>query len=130
MLLDTCFLIDLQRELRAGRPGDAQSFLQRHSASRFSISVISATEFWEGFEDIADGDRFLRPFTWLDLDSGIAREAARIRRHLRLAGALLGDFDILIAATAKTTGRSLVTDNAKHFGRIPDLHVTSYKSAC
>lgn len=127
MLLDTCFLIDLQRESRANRTGDALRFLQDHPQTTFSISVISATEFLEGFENMAVGDRLLRPFTWLDVDSGICREASRIRRHLRTGGALIGDFDILIAATAKVSDLPLVTDNSGHFGRIPAIRVTSYK---
>ena len=129
MLLDTCFLIDLHRELKADRSGDAQTFLQKHTTIAFSISVISATEFLEGFETTANGERFLRPFTWIPIDSSISREASRIRRHLRLHGDLIGDFDILIAATSNVTGLPLVTDNTAHFERVPDLRVFRYKPA-
>lgn len=126
MLLDTCFLIDLQREYRAKRIGEACRFLQKHPETRFSISVITATEFLEGFQNVSDGDRFLRPFIWLEVDAAICREAAQIRRHLRLKGTLIGDFDILIAATAKSSNLPLVTDNSGHFDRVSDLQLVYY----
>ena len=128
MLLDTCFLIDLQREYRAGRIGEARRFLQKHSEARFSISVISATEFLEGFERVSDGDRFLRAFTWLEVGAAVCREAAKIRRHLRLSGTLIGDFDILLAATARVSNLPLVTDNCGHFDRVSDLQLVHYKA--
>ncbi len=129
MILDTCFLIDLHRDLKADRAGDARAFLERHRAISFSISVISVTEFLEGFETAANGERFLRPFTWIPIDSAVSREASRIRRHLRLREDLIGDFDILIAATSNVTGLPLVTDNTAHFERVPELQVIRYKPA-
>ena len=41
-------------------------------------------------------------------------------------GSLIGDFDILIAATALSEGIPLVTDNTDHFGRIEGLEVEIY----
>lgn len=126
MLLDTCFLIDLQREYKVLQTGPARRFLQDHAKTRFCISVISVTEFLEGFANLADGDRLLRPFTWLPVEASVCREAARIRRHLRMQGNLIGDFDILIAATALISGLSLVSHNDEHFRRIPNLQVLRY----
>ncbi len=126
MILDTCFLIDLQREFRKEQVGVATGFLQKHADIRFSISVISAVEFLEGFEQVAAGERLLRAFARVEVDSKVAAQAAFYRRYLRLSGQQIGDFDVLIAATATTEGQPLVTNNAAHFERLPGLVVQTY----
>lgn len=125
-LLDTCFLINLQREIKKDAEGRATKYLRIHRGESFAVSVISITEFLEGFEDAGEGEKFLRPFYWLDIDGPRARIASRIRRDLRLAGQLIGDFDILIAATALADQITLVTDNTDHFQRIRGLEMESY----
>lgn len=126
MILDTCFLIDLQRELRKGVAGPATNFLKTYTSAEFRISVISVTEFLEGFAQPADGERLLRAFARVDLDSKAAAHAAVIRRSLRLQGKLIGDFDILIAATALTESLPLVTRNIAEFSRVEGLELVGY----
>jgi len=130
MFLDSCFLIDLQREKRADREGAASRFLAAHGEEGFSLSVIVAMEFCEGF---ADGDLwsawgFLDLFHRVPVDDQVAFRASRIRRNLRDTGQLLPDNDILIAATALESGEPLVTKNAVHFGRIGALQLLDYSS--
>lgn len=125
-LLDTSFLIDLQREFQQKAPGRATAFLKANSEIVLKISVISVTEFLEGFTRVDDGESLLAAYTRLDVTSRVAREAAVLRRRLRLEGRLIGDFDILIAATAIAEGLPLVTDNHDHFSRIPELSLVSY----
>ena len=126
MMLDTCFLIDLQREFRKGEPGRATAFLEAHPNATFSISVITVTEFLEGVAQIAEGERLLRAYARVNVDSKVASQAAVFRRLLRLDGNLIGDFDILIAATAVTEGLPLVTQNIGHFRRLPELELIEY----
>jgi predicted nucleic acid-binding protein len=125
-LLDTCFLIDLQREFRDRKAGPARRYLAAHAADTFAISTVSLTEFLEGFEDPADGEMLLRPFRWLPVNTTVAREAAVIRRRLRLEGKLIGDFDILIVATARVGKMGLVTKDGEHFKRVAGLAVEAY----
>ena len=126
MILDTCFLIDLQREFRRCESARASRFLEANPSTRFSISVISVTEFLEGFAVSADGERLLRAFVRHDIDSNVASQASVIRRQLRQAGNFIGDFDILIAATAIIAGVPLVTRSTAEFERIEGLEIVTY----
>lgn len=126
MIFDTCFLIDLQREVRKETTGPASNFLQAHTGVHFCISVISVTEFLEGFEQPSEGERFLRAYARVDVDTQVATQAAIIRRYLRLGGNLIGDFDILIAATALSESIPLVTRNTDEFSRVAGLELVTY----
>lgn len=126
MILDTTFLIDLQREYRRSVNGPTREFLQEHRQVQFKISVISATEFLEGFDPVEIGIIFLRPLEWIPVDARIAQKAASYRRELRRRGESVGDFDLLIGATAKVLDLPLVTRNSSHFHRLEGLQVRSY----
>lgn len=125
-LLDTCFLIDLHREARQQKPGLAHGYLRRESDERFAISVVTGCEFLEGFGDPVSGERMLHEFRQFPVDGPIASRASRIRRSLRQQGKLIGDFDILIGATALHHQIPLVTQNVEDFRRIEGLTVESY----
>ena len=127
-ILDTSFLIFLQREWSRGETGAARRYLAQDESEEFRISVISALEFLEGYRQTGDGERFLEPFPQLEVTEGVARIASRIRRTLRQRGAMIGDFDILIAATALLAGIPIVTDNIRHFERVDGLVVETYRS--
>ncbi len=57
----------------------------------------------------------------INLDLKAVSEFAGIKASLETKGKRLEDFDLLIAATAKVNGFTLVTGNKKHFERIPGL---------
>jgi len=126
-ILDACFLIHLHREWERGQAGGATRFLERQAGEEFCVSVITALEFLEGFQKAADGERFLAPFPQLTVTTEVSRIGSRIRRSLRQRGEMIGDFDVLIAATALGAGHSLVTDNARHFSRVEGLVVEAYR---
>jgi predicted nucleic acid-binding protein len=81
----------------------------------------------KGFSDPAKGSRCLSPFKQIDFDAQMGRLGSQIRRHLRQNGCLIGDFDILIAATAIQMGEPLVTANIEHFKRVPGLECIAYR---
>lgn len=126
-LLDTCFLIDLQREWVRRKPGPATGYLAAWREEEFAISVVSALEFLEGYGEASDGESFLSPFRQIDLTGRACRTGSRIRRVLRQRGDLIGDFDILIAATAINEEVPLVTDNLRHFQKVDGLRTETYR---
>lgn len=128
-LLDTTFLIDLQKERRRRTEGAAHQFLSDHPDTSFGISIISLIEYEEGFPDseLAAARQFLHVFPVREINVAVARTAGRIRRSLRASGQLIGDHDILIAATALEHDFGLVTDNASHFERIEGLRLENYR---
>jgi len=128
MLLDTTFLIDLQRDLAGTGRGDATRFLESHAEATPSISLITWMEFAEGYSTRReDACRlFLSRFSLLMPGPAIAWRASRISRRLRRTGSAIGDHDLWIAATAMANGLPLVTRNTRHFKRIADLKILPY----
>jgi tRNA(fMet)-specific endonuclease VapC len=55
-----------------------------------------------------------------------AVRAAEIYADLKADGSLIGDADILIAATAMVNDLVVVTNNESHFNRIKDLQVENW----
>ena len=126
-LFDTCFLIDLEREMRRG-PGKAQAFLHQHPIARPCLSWTIAGEFAEGFGGIHHPAcaAMLARFDILPMDEATAHHYAVCTRLLRSKNQLIGANDHWIAAAALAHSLSLVTNNSAHFSRIPGLSVVGY----
>ena len=127
LLFDTCFLIDLGREMWR-RPGPAHAFLERHALARACISWIVAGEFAEGFEDPDEPAcrEMLAQFHVLPVDWRTACYYASIARDLRQRGELIGANDLWIASGALAHGATLVTRNLGHFKRVPGLETLAH----
>ena len=63
----------------------------------------------------------MQAVTVLDFDAEAAEHAADIRTQLGEAGTPIGPHDVLIAATARRHGYTLVTHNTREFIRVPGL---------
>jgi predicted nucleic acid-binding protein len=128
VLLDTTFLIDLQRGLRHHRADGAVGFLEAQPSAAVCISLVSWFEFAEGYdrqdEDACRG--FLSQFPLIAPDVTIAWRASRLSRALREQGRRLADHDLWIAATALERKEPLVTRNVRHFRTVPGLDVIGY----
>lgn len=59
----------------------------------------------------------------LPLNDASLHEYARLKCELELEGRPLDDFDLLIGSTAITQSLILLTNNLKHFNRIPKLKI-------
>jgi predicted nucleic acid-binding protein len=128
MLVDTDFLIDLQRGLRRQRSSGAWRFASEHPDSVLHISLVTWMEFAEGFplEHKDECSRFLRDFPVLSPDESVAWRASPIARELRQAGTHIGDHDVWIASTAIEHEMPLITRNTRHFQRVPRLQLLAY----
>jgi predicted nucleic acid-binding protein len=62
----------------------------------------------------------------LGLDDEIAHLFGEFKAQLRRRGALIDDFDLLIAATAHHYRLTLITHNQAHFRRIPELQMEDW----
>ncbi len=62
----------------------------------------------------------------LPLTDAVVQKAVSIYGDLHRQGELIGDADILIAATALENGLTLITNNEKHFKRISGLTIINW----
>ena len=97
-----------------------------------AISVISLAEMYEGAlgardpeQSQRDLDAFVERLDLLIVDEQTARIVGRERRRLRVEGLPIDGMDLLIAATALRYDLTLLTNNRRHFERIPALAVES-----
>ncbi len=128
MIVDTTFLIDLEREISRGQPGPAMECLARNRAQAMRISVITFGELAEGWEDpAAPGfEELVAPFGIVEISRSIGAKYAAISRVLRSSGSRWGDNDLWIGATALEVGEPLLTRDLDHFSRIPGLTTLGY----
>ena len=97
-----------------------------------AISVVSLAELYEGLfystdpegneRDLTD---FLRGVAIIGIDIDTCKLFGRTRGRLRAGGNMVGDFDLLIGATARQHDLTLMTNNRRHFERIEDLRLES-----
>lgn len=129
LILETTFLVDLERELRRGEPGPAQRFLEAHPDARLCVTFTIAGEIAAGASlgERAVWERFLAPFRILGWTPEVSWRYGRLYRYLSDQGLLIGSNDLWIAATAIAHAVPLVTGNDRHFARVPELDVRRYR---
>lgn len=95
-----------------------------------AISLITYGEIYEGIyygknpqKSRVIFQQFLRGIDVLPLNRRVMQRFAHIRGELRRQGKLIGDPDILIAATTLYHGLTLITRNRSHFQRVPGLDI-------
>ena len=118
---------DYVADYLGARPHAIQ-LLSSFAKDDLSISLITYGEIYEGIHFGRDPQKtkevfhlFLRSVAILPLSQPIMEQFARIRGELRRTGKIIGDFDILIAATAIHHRLTLMTRNIKDYQRIPNL---------
>ena len=103
------------------------------NAGELCVSSITYAELYYGVTHsarVAENARELEAFR-LDLDilpfdEDAGRHYGEIRHALAQRGQPIGANDLLIAAHARSTAATLVTNNAGEFGRVPGLQVENW----
>ena len=128
LILETTFLIDLEREHYRGEAGPAISFLESHPDVRLYLPFTVAGELAAGtsMRDRARGEAFLAPFYVLPSSPEVSWHYGDVCRHLQRDNRLIGANDLWIAATGLAYRMPVVTRNVEHFRRVPGLDVESY----
>jgi tRNA(fMet)-specific endonuclease VapC len=131
--LDTSFLVDLLRERTRGAEGPASAFLARHLDDELRTSLLVACELMLGVErSDRGGEERRRVEELLSVvavtlpTSALAPVYGRVLASLQRRGEVIATMDLLIALTALVDGAPLVTRNAAHFERVPDLRLLEY----
>lgn len=120
-LLDSSFLIALEREIDSGRVGPAMQWLRRNRglADRpLLISSITVAEFLEGFDDEARGVAFIVRYLPQTVGFKHAKKCAEIQRRARKAGRRHGENDAWQLAVAECADASIVARDRNAFSHL------------
>lgn len=129
VLLDTDVLsLLMRRDPRALIPARLYLVAHRH----LTFSLITRYEILRGLKakaattQRAAFERLCLASRVLPVTDEVVVKASDVYAHLHRTGALIADADLLIAATALVHGLAVITNNAKHFSRVPDLTVENW----
>lgn len=128
-LLDTSILSAIMKGIPGVMPR-TRAYLAEHGA--FTFSAITRYEILRGLKaknaiaQSAAFERLCAASEVLPLTDEVIVKAAEVYADLKKLGALIGDGDILIGATALVRGLHVATDNEDHFRRIPELTVENW----
>jgi tRNA(fMet)-specific endonuclease VapC len=123
LILDSGALIALER-------GEAQQTDLLPDDADVAISAITVSELLVGVEPADDAHRERRSelvegvierVEIIAFDLEVARHHATLLAHARRQGRPRGAYDIQIAATARATGRTLLTTDASAFEGLPGI---------
>ena len=127
LILETSFLIDLEREARRG-DGPAHDLLEAQAEASLYITPTIAGELAAG-SSMLDRERwaaFIAPFIVLPLTVDVTWRYGQAYRYLRANGMLIGANDLWIAAAGIAYRMPVATRNASDFRRVPGLEVLTY----
>ena len=129
MILDTDILIALMQGKEAANKA-MQNLEER--GERVATTIISAYELLKGADvssrperNITKVEDLLSNIEVLDLTLQACREASVIYREMEKAGCPIGEFDVLIAAIARTHNETIMTRD-KHFTLIRKASVVNW----
>lgn len=117
-LLDSSFLIDLEREIESGAAGPALAWLRKNRtrAQRpLIVSCISAAEFLEGCGEANEGMKFICRFIPQGIGFQHATKCAELQRRARKSGKRFGENDAWQMAFAERADASVVGRDRKAF---------------
>ncbi|GEM_PF-408383 len=100
-----------------------------------ALSLVSLAEPWEGVRFSRDPaqsrillDEFLEAVTLVPIAERVCERFGSLRGTLRQRGALPGDIDLFIAATALEYNLRLLSNNRKHFSSVTPFYLRRRES--
>lgn len=128
LLLDTNILIEVIR----GRAPQLKDRFIRHGPALATSSVVMAELVSGAMKSVEPEKSMGAVAAWLEqldvlpFDADAAAEAGRVRAEVERNGTPIGSYDVQIAGHARATGRTVVTNNRRHFSRVEDLVVEDW----
>ena len=128
--LDSCTIIEILRS----NPTVVNNMLKAvGTKNKIAICSVAYYEIMRGFDKMKPSrkqrifEQFYSATKHFFLDDKAAEIAAEIYRYLSKRGMKIEDDDIFIAAMTLANDAVLITDNVKHFERVPNLKVVNWK---
>ena len=128
------FLLDTDTIIYSlkGNPAVRKS-LGEHLRDSMGISVVTLMELYYGayksrkiVSNLARIRAIENAFEVMPISQEAAQTFGELKTNLEKQGTPLDDFDLILAACALSHNCTLVTNNAKHFGRIPGLRLANW----
>ena len=120
----------LDTDILSAVTAKAKLYLAQHG--RFTFSIITRYEILRGLnakraiKQLDSFNRLCERSFILSISDEVIVTASEIYADLHHRGELVGDADILIAATAMVNGLQVVTNNEGHFRRINGLNLENW----
>ena len=124
-VLDTNFMIYLLRNKEAAEVADYYSNPKTTTINLFEL-YYGAKRSVKRKESISDINSLLKSVDILQFDKPAAEKAGEIQAVLMNSGEPIELQDVLIAGIVMSRNEELVTNNIKHFKRIPGLKCSSW----
>ncbi len=128
-MLDTDICSYVIRE----RPLEVFEKFKKIEVNQLCISVVTYAELIYGVEHSSSRkinrpivDDFVRHLDIITWDENAAEHYGKIRAFLRAEGNIIGSMDMMIAAHARSQNMILITNNDKHFKRVPKLRLENW----
>ena len=128
-MLDTCICSYILKQ----RPASVKARFDEVDADVLCISAVTLAELYYGAARHPNGDAirkeiddFASRLTVVAWDEPAADHYGVIRASLEKKGSPVGAMDMLIAAHARSIKATLVTNDLRHFTRIPGLKIEDW----
>ncbi|MBK8253384.1 MAG: type II toxin-antitoxin system VapC family toxin [Polyangiaceae bacterium] len=112
--------------------GDVAERLLQHAPSELCISAVTMAELHYGAETRRSKklatllNTFVRSVAVMPFDASAAAAFGSLAAQLTRSGTPIGHLDAMIAAHALSMNLTLVTNNTKHFSKIPHLRIENW----
>jgi tRNA(fMet)-specific endonuclease VapC len=109
---------------------DLPAWLLSHPDDQFEIAAITVAELWHGVERASATHRLRRQeylraivdaLPVISYTEQTAYHHARIWAMLEASGAMIGAYDLIVAAIALERGSTVATFNRRHYARVRGL---------